>query len=102
MTSPSTASSRGVAATIASRRMSIMPRSPEGQDRQDDDRLPERGDRGRDVAGALQLARPGGQRAEEERGSDGGQRMKLREKSDGDSGVAVAGSEALEQPVRHT
>ena len=67
---------------------------------EDDERLAERRDGGGDVRGALQLARAGDERAEEDRGDDRRERMELREERDGDPGVAVAGGEALEEPVR--
>src|SRR5947209_1819738 len=103
--SPSTASSSGVEAMIAigsaCRMTSITcAPAPEKNEDEDHDRFAEdrhvRGDAGR----SLQLARAGGERAEEDRRRDRRQRMQLRQQRDGDAGVAVAGGEALEQPMR--
>src|SRR5207244_9971284 len=66
--SPSTASSSGVDATMASSSRSIPgTHPPEGDEGEDHHRLPERGDGGGDAGGALQLAGAGSQRAEENR-----------------------------------
>src|SRR5258707_4229751 len=102
--SPSTASSSGVEATIASTTASIMrpllqPPRAEEDEGQDDDGLSERDDGRRDVGRPLQLTRARGQRAEEERRGERGQRMKLREESDRDTGVAIARGEALEEAM---
>src|SRR4051812_22096908 len=100
--SPSTASSSGVAATIASSSTSIAgTHPPERDEREDHHRLAEGGDRRRDVRGALQLARAGGQRAEENGRRERGQRMQLRQQRHRDAGVAVAGGEALEEAMCH-
>src|SRR5438067_2703646 len=99
--SPSTASSSGVDATMASRMTSIPgTHPPEGDEGEDHHRLSERGDGRGDVRGALQLSGAGGQRAEENRRGQRGQRMQLSEERHGDAGVAVAGGESLEQPMR--
>src|SRR5579859_217267 len=100
--SPSTASSSGVDATIASRIESItcvIP--PERDQREDHHRLSECGHGRRDAGGPLQLARAACKCAEEKRRDERGARVELREQRDGDSGVAVARGESLEQPVRH-
>src|SRR5688500_8806375 len=66
--SPCTASSSGVAATIASGITSSAASNMFESDQHEDDRgLAERGHGGGDVGGALQLARAGDERAEEER-----------------------------------
>src|SRR5262245_44742760 len=99
--SPSTARSSGVAATMASSSTSIPgTHPPEGDEGEDHDGLAERGHGGGDVRGALQLARAGGQGAEEERRRERAQRMQLGQQCHGDAGVAVAGRESLEEPVR--
>src|SRR5213593_295767 len=90
--SPSTASSSGVDATMASRMTSIPgTHPPERDERENHHRLPERGDGRRDVRGALQLAGARCQRAEKNRRGQRGQRMQLAEQRHGDAGVAVAG-----------
>src|SRR5260221_974383 len=104
--SPSTARSSGVAATMASTAASIMGRLPQPpaaeQDQDEDDhRLPERGHGRGDVRGALQLAGAGGERAEEERRGEGGQRVELPEQGPGDSGIAVSRRESFEEAMRH-
>src|SRR5882672_6641103 len=101
MSSPSTASSSGVAATMAMASISIMSaEAPEEDEREDDDGLAERRHARGDAGRALQLARTGDERAEERRGEDRGQRMQVRQQRDRDAGVAVAGRESLEQPMR--
>src|SRR5579872_4168692 len=101
MTSPSTASSRGVEATMASRSASIAcTEAPEGDQHENDGGLAERRHGRGDVRRALQLARTARQRAEKNRGEQRRQRMQLRQKSDRDSGVAVARGEALEESMR--
>src|SRR5262249_6529864 len=99
--SPSTASSSGVEATIASSSTSIPgTHPPERDEREDHHRLPERGHLRGDARGTLQLAGARGERAEEDRGRQRGQWMQFAEKRDGDAGVSVAGGEALEQSMR--
>src|SRR6266446_9793626 len=98
--SPSTASSSGVEATIASTTASIMrrllqPQRAEEDEGQDHDGLSERGHGRGNVGGALQLARAGRERAEEECGGQRGQRMELGEQRHGDARVAVSRGEAL-------
>src|SRR5215212_8143354 len=87
--SPCTARSSGVAATMASGITSSAASNMLESDQHEDDRgLAEGGHGGGDVGGALQFARAGDQRAEEEGGGERGKRMELREQRHGDPGVA--------------
>src|ERR1051325_11810074 len=102
--SPSTARRSGVDATMASgsdcTRTSITAaEAPEEDEHEDHDGLAERGHARGDAGAALQLAGSGHERAEEERRGNGRERMQTGEQRHGDAGVAVAGREALEQPM---
>src|ERR1700730_9686666 len=100
MTSPSTASRSGVEAMIARMSESITcTECSESDHGEDHDRLPEGRNRGGDVRRTLQLARTGGQRAEEKCGEQRRQRVQLREQRDCDTRISIASSEALEEPV---
>src|SRR5260221_1342744 len=104
--SPSTASSSGVEATIASTTASIMrrllqPPRAEEDEGQADDGLSERGHGRGDVDGPLQLVGAGRERAEKECRGQRGQGMELGEQRHGDAGVSVPRGEALEEAMRH-
>src|SRR5215210_6552623 len=103
--SPSTARSSGVAARSASGselpiKSTTSSNMFESDEHENHDGLSERGHGGGDVRGALQLARSGDERAEEERRRERSEGMELCEQRHGDAGVAVACSEALEETIR--